>query len=211
MFDGRYGVERDAVHQNSIDLLPIVPFDRLDQAMRGRVELLSNRLIEDMSENLVDEIDAFIFDTFDLAKVERHAIRDTVETDLPSTVSKRRSLASPTSEESSLFTRTLAESLDSILSASRLFTLVRERAIPGLESSPWRIIEVSVSCDGVWSDVAPSIASFLKEADENGASLVIVRSDETTWLIGMMSQYRYWTPTRARLLANEIIAKRSLQ
>jgi hypothetical protein len=47
--------------------------------------------------------------------------------------------------------------------------------------------------------------AFLEEADRYGASMVILRSPEGPGLlIGQLAQYRYWTLSRARLLALDV-------
>jgi hypothetical protein len=84
---------------------------------------------------------------------------------------------------------------------------VRERH--DLSWSPWRVLEVCASTNGAWSEVEPPIGSFLEEADANGASLVVVQASETTWFLGILERYTLWTPTRARLLAGDLIAERS--
>lgn len=209
LIDGRYGVERDVIYRESLDRLPIMPLEDLDVGHIARIRDLSDRLTAGISDDLANAIDAFILDTFNLSNVERAAIRDTVDTALPSAASKRRAVAPPTDEECTIFIDTFTDSLDSVLSASRLRTMVRECLIPGLASGPWKVLEVCISRDGSWSDAELPVREFLEEADKNGASLVVVRPDETTWMIGLMKLYKYWTPTRARLLANDIIAARS--
>ncbi len=205
--DGRYGIERDAIYLESINLLPVVPLEALDVAQRRQVVDLSNRLTMGMTEELADEIDAFVLNTFDLSRVERDAVRDTLSTARPSTDSKRRSVEAPSNEERGRFVATLVDSMISVLSASRLGVVARERN--DLKWKPWRVLEVCVSRDGAWSEITPPVQSFLEEADANGASLVVLRADETTWFIGLLERYALWTTTRARLLATNLIAERS--
>jgi hypothetical protein len=113
----------------------------------------------------------------------------------------------PTEAERKRFINTLSDSLDSVLSASGRRTAVRER--PHLQCTPWRVIEVNVSHDGAWADIEPPVRAFLEEADTSGASLVIVRANATTWFIGLLERYVLWTPTRARLLATDLIVEQS--
>jgi hypothetical protein len=205
--DALYGIERDAIYKESLELLPVIPLGALNADQRARAMGLSNRLANGLSDELADEIDTFIFDTFDLSSVEREAIRDTLDTALPSTESKRKAVKAPSEPERSRFIDTLADSLHSVLSASGLRTMVRERV--DFRRNPWRIIEASTSPDGVWSGDEPPMQAFLEEADANGAALVIVRANETTWFIGLLERYALWTPTRARLLATDLIVERS--
>lgn len=207
LIDPQFGMFVDAIYLESVSLFPIVPLDHLSLPHREQARQLAARLASGWSEALADEIDSFVFDTFDLSTVERQAIRDTLDTALPSTESKRNAVRPPLPQERQRFIDTLADSLDSVLSASELRTAVRERE--DLHWNPWQIIEVCVSRDGEWSKVAPPIQTFLEEADANGASLVVVRASETTWFIGLLSRYAMWTQTRARLLATDLIAERA--
>jgi hypothetical protein len=205
--DGQYGVFVDAIYLESALLLPIVPFDRLSESQRSRARQLSRHLAAGLTSDLAHEIDSFVFDTFDLSNVEREAIRDTLDTALPSTESKRRAVSAPNERERMHFIVTLTDSLQDVLSASRLRTMVRERR--DLDWSPWRVLEVCVSTNSTWSEVEPPVGAFLAEADASGASVVMVRASDTTWFLGLLERYALWTPTRARLLAGDLIAERS--
>lgn len=207
LVDPQYGMFVDAIYLESALLLPIVALDRLSETQRKRVLQLSSCLESGLSRELATEIDAFIFDTFALSKVEREAILDTVDTALPSTESKRRAVAMPEADERVRFINVLEDSLNSVFSASGLETMVRERR--DLHCNPWRVIEICISQKNAWSDVEIPFEVFLEEADSNGASLVMVRANETTWFVGLLDHYSLWTPTRARLLATDLIMGRS--
>lgn len=207
LVDPQYGMFVDAIYLESVLLLPVVAFDNLSQGQRDRALQLSERLESGLSKELASEIDTFVFDTFDLSRAEREAVRDTVDTALPSTESKRKAVAAPNSNERKRFLCTLKDSLHSVLSASGLQTRVRERS--DLDSTPWRVIEISISEGNEWSGIAVPFDTFLEEADTNGASLVVVRADESTWFVGLFDRYTLWTPTRARLLATDLITERS--
>lgn len=205
--DGRYGIERDAIHQESLEKLPVVPLDALNAVQRDRIKYLSGRLATGLTRTLADDIDTFVFDTFDLSNVEREAIRDTMDTALPSKESKRKSVMTPDEIERKHFVDVLKDSLHSVFSASDLRTMARERS--DLAWNPWHVIEVCVSSDDAWTEIEPPINAFLEEADANGASLVLVRASDTTWFIGLLARYVLWTSTRARLLATDLITERS--
>lgn len=205
--DAQYGMFVDAIYKESALRLPVVPLERLSRRQHARALHLSTRLARGITEELAHAIDSFVFDTFDLSNVEREAIRDTLDTALPSTESKRKAVSAPDQRERARFVETLIDSLQSVLSASQLHTLVRERH--DLAWNPWRVIEVCVSSGGTWSNVEPPIGAFLEEADSNGASLVVLRASNTTWFLGLLERYTLWTPTRARLLAGDLIAERS--
>lgn len=207
LVDPQYGMFVDAIYLESVLLLPVVAFDQLSLGQRARALSLSERLEAGLTKELAIEIDDFVFDTFDLSGLERDAIRDTLDTALPSTDSKRKGVTAPDSEERQRFVTTLQDSLHSVLSASGQQTRVRERG--DLDATPWRILEISISEGDERSDIALPFDAFLEEADSNGASLVVVHADAATWFVGLLDRYAQWTPTRARLLATDLIMERS--
>jgi hypothetical protein len=206
--DAQFGVFVDAIHLESALKMPVLPFEKLSALQRRSAGLLASRLADGLDEDLAARIDALVLDTFDLTHVERGAVRDTLETALPSSDSKRRSVASPRASERRGFIETLQSSLGSVLAAVGVRASVEDR--DDLRWSPWCVLEVTMSEDGRSGESAPPMKMFLEEADANGASMVSVRASETTWFVGLLERYAQWTPTRARLLATDLIAERSL-
>jgi hypothetical protein len=45
-------------------------------------------------------------------------------------------------------------------------------------------------------------------ADDGAASLITIRVGDRTVLVGQLDQYRYWTKTRARLLASALLTEK---
>ncbi|WP_158622180.1 class I SAM-dependent DNA methyltransferase [Corallococcus sp. CA047B] len=207
LVDGRYGVERDAIYKESLAFLPVVPHEKLSRDQRRVAMELSEQLEKGMSVETANAIDDFILGTFGLSSVEDEAIRDTIATALPSVESKRNAVRAPSSQERKRFANVLADSLGSVLAASEMHAAVIERE--DLRCNPWRVIQVDLDIAKVVADLAPPMRTFLEEADTNGASLVVARANETTWFIGLLERYALWTPTRARLLATDLIAEQS--
>ena len=205
--DAQYGVFVDAIHLESALKMPVVATERLSDSLRLSVRELSGQLASGMDKELAAKIDTLVFDTFDLTDIEREAVRGTLDTALPSTESKRKSVAPPTTSERRVFTETLQASLASVLAASGVRASVGERE--DLRWTPWHVLEVTMSASSGSGDNEPPVKAFLEEADANGASMVAVRANETTWFVGLLERYAHWTPTRARLLASNLIAERS--
>lgn len=205
--DAQYGVFVDAIHLESALKMPIVALERLSEPQRRSVRDLSGRLANGLNKTLAARIDALVLDTFDLTDVERDAVRNTLETALPSAPGKRRAVLPPTQTERRRFIETLLASLGSVLAAVGIRACVEERH--DLEWTPWRVLEVTMSASGRSDKCSPPVTEFLEEAEANGASMVSVRASETTWFVGLLERYAQWTPTRARLLASDLITERS--
>ena len=208
MLDGQFGVEREVVHLETIERIPVIPWSRLAPDQRRKTLALSTRLRQSFDQGLLDEIDAFVARIYQLTDVQQQAIRDTVATALPTKESRTRALRETTAAERAEFARDCERSLREILSASALTAHVRVR--DDLPGELWRFLQV----DRVPSGEAPPeraalpFEDLLRAADEGAASLVTLQVDGATALVALLDRYRYWTRTRARLLASTLIAER---
>jgi N-6 DNA Methylase len=205
--DAQFGVFVDAIHLESAMKMPVVAFEKLSESQRRSARELASQLADGLDEDLAARIDTLVLGTFALTDVEREAVHDTLETALPSSDSKRRAVASPGASERRGFIEALQASLESVLAAVEVHATVEER--DDLRWSPWRVLEVTMSRDGRSEESVPPMKMFLEEADANGASMVSVRASDATWFVGLLERYVQWTPTRARLLASNLIAERS--
>jgi len=205
MLDGRFGVEREAVHQEALERMPVVPLNRLSGSSRQRLQSLSDQLTGSMTAELAAAIDEFVFDSLELTRNDRQAIGDLLETGTTLTTAKQRALTPPSPAECERFVAVLASSLQNVAEASNLQVQVMLR--DDLSRSPWRIMQISFTPTPHRPNHVPMPwPDFLECADANGASLVRVRANATTWFIGQIDRYRLWTPTRARLLAGDLLA-----
>lgn len=209
LVDPQYGMFVGAMYLESVLKLPVVPFDMLSTQQRRKAADLSRRLSRGLTDELLREIDVFVFSSFALTSVDREAIWDAIDTVLPSTEARKRAVSPTAEDERRQFVDTLRDSLSRIVAASGLQAEVRQRN--DLRWSPWLVFEVCVSSGRPLPAVIPSLRAFLEEANVNGSSLVTVRASSTTWFAGMLDQYALWTKTRARILASDLIAERSSQ
>jgi hypothetical protein len=205
MGDGQFGVEREVVHKEGIESVPVVPWDHLSKAQRADAAELSGRLHGGLTESLAEDINAFVFDVFGLSDVSREAVRDTLLTAPPTADAKRNALRPVTSKEKEAFARVCEASMQSVLSASGLTATVRFRG--DLDFGVWRIIQVDRFLGRPPPLATLNAKTFLEAADDAAASLVVVRKDAVTTLIGMLDRYRYWTRTRARVLAATLLSE----
>lgn len=203
--DPQYGVFVDAVYWESVQELPVVPFDTLTARQRKEVDQLGERLLDDATPAVREDIDRLVFQLYGLDELDVDAVRDTVATALPSSESRNRSLAPPSEAERASFTKVLQGAMQEVLEASGCSVISRERGELGVE--PWRFVEVVVGPQG--AEPAPPVGlplePLLERADADGVSMVIVHPRRTVALVGMLDRYGLWTRTRARLLANDLL------
>lgn len=207
--DPLFGVERESTYLESLERVPIARLEDLPARTRARIPGLSAQLAKRNSPELMAEVDRFAFESLGLSDVEREAVRDTLETGMPVQAAKLRATKPSSAAERQQFLYTLLNSLDAVLSASNQVAWVALH--PDLSSSPWHVFAVGIAPKAQlpWRVPPEQMTSFLEAADEGGASLVVVRVDASRWLVGMFEAYRYWTPTRARLLASDLLSERT--
>ena len=203
--DGQYGVEREVVHKTTIERIAIVPWSALSPAHKSAAGQLARRLGSATHPTpLFHEIDTFVADTLHLSDVQRQAIADTLSTALPTAAAKRESTRATRPEDRSRFAMTLDSELRELLDQPILVTEDSD-----LGGAPWRFLLVSAGT-GTARDIHLRRAdrmAILDAADGGAASLVTVHLAPRTMMIGLLDQYRYWTPTRARLLAAELASE----
>jgi N-6 DNA Methylase len=199
LVDARYGVERETLYKESFEVFPVISLDRLTSAQYIHMRRISKALENGLNQALFDDLNAFVFDLYDLSEIERIAIEDTLNTRGPTSFSVSQAAKPPTDDERMQFFATLKASLDDVLQASGLTATVTETSAGRI---PWRVI--SVATQDVPEASAP-IALLLKEADESGASLIVLPINKSHVFVGLPDRYRHWTRTQAVLLAHDLL------
>ncbi len=130
-------------------------------------------------------------------------IRDTLEMREPNDELGIRASQIPTSKERSTFVRRMTSNLRPLLKV-----LGREPEVqiwkPSLAmKSPFIVLQLGRK----EKEIEPPDSLFENEilplANETGATQII-KVQDSGLLIALLGQYRYWTPTRARILCAEI-------
>ena len=203
----RFGVERRKMQKADLDECPIILLDRLTQERHRTVERLSSRLVSDDPTVFVD-IDAFFAELYGLNKHDAEVIRDTLAVAMPYDEVRQEACAFPRQKQREVFRARLE-------SALRPFFRKLGQEV---HVSAWRpgdihnaVAPYSVLLVGTASG-PPDFPEDLFEkkvlplANETGASRVIFEADYGL-VVAMLNQWRYWTPSRARLCAAEILRR----
>jgi len=202
----RFGAERRVLDKADFDECPIFPFEKLSAAQRQTAASLSDRLIA-RDSTVFDKIDTFFGGLFGLDSKDMEVVRDTVEVAMPYIESRDRACNPPRPLERERFRKRL----ESIL---RPFFKVTDDE-PQVElwrpdvaflqtSAPFGLLLISKrgtampAPDGLFRDV------LLKLAEDTGSTRIIQQVDGGL-LVALLNQYRYWTPSRARLLGAELV------
>lgn len=201
----RFGAERRVLDKADLDKCPIVPLDKLTPGQREDVLALSERLLSD-DIAVFDEIDRFFGRLYGLDEIDLEVIRDTLATALPYQQSRARASKPPTKDERESFRDHLESLLQPFFSAiNKQPTVAWEQTRPPV-AAPFSSLIVA----GNGRLPQPPHRFFqdqvLPLANDTGATRIILDVDGGL-IIGMSNQYRYWTLSRARLLAAEIISR----
>ena len=198
--------ERRAFLKGNIDNFPFPTIDDLPETQRERILNLSHQL-ETSPNKPWDEINGFIFDLYSLDKYDRQVVKDTLAVAQPFKESRERANASSNRDERREFYAELKRLLtpsfsitDEIVSVDEVDIITRDI------SSAWHFFIVSSSSSLSHPIQTPQkrlISQVAEQADKTGCSRVIVHGDGNLF-IGILSQYRYWTLSRARICALDI-------
>ena len=202
--DGQFGVEREVVHKETIDAIPIVPWAGLERSLRTRSAALSQRLRGGMTAALLRDIDTFVADAFELTDIQRDAITETLAVSLPTAASKGNPTRATNDRERQLFIETCEDELADLLDEK-----IRVYPVEVGRDGPWRFVQIDHP-NGGKTVLGPSridARRIIELADDGAASLIKIRDSERTVLVGQLDQYRYWTKTRARLLASALVSE----
>jgi len=201
-----FGAERRVVYKTDLDDCPLVPLESLNGEQRHVVTVLSQRLLRcDMS--VMPEIDAFFGSLYGLDDFDLEVIRDTLDVCLPYGESRVRACGAPTVAEIETFRQRLESVLRpffKVLGKDPQVIVWKPGDMFLQKEAPFGIVLVgergraTAEPDALFRDV------ILRLADDTGTTRILQHL-EGGLLVGILRQYRYWTPSRARLLGAEIV------
>jgi SAM-dependent methyltransferase len=202
----KFGAERRTVYKSVLDDCPIIPLDKLSTEQRANVLALSKRL-EREDITVFDEIDNFFGSLYGLDKFDLEVIRDTLDVCLPYDESRARACRMPTGSERETFRRRLESVIRPffrVLGKEPQVTVWKPNEKFLQKEAPFNIVLVGEAGRDVTGPDALFRDVILKLADETGTTRIIQQINGGL-LVGLLSQYRYWTSSRARLLGAEIV------
>ena len=204
MTAAQFGAERNKLLMQSINDFPIVRLEQLTVVQREEVATLSERLVSGDCE-VFDDIDRLFAGIHCLTDADLDVIRDTLAVGQAYRESSGARACAPASLiECTRFVERLRELLAPLLELDPVAlpaTLWFPSGQPDVEQTFGAIL-LGRPLDQL--DEQVYFQKVLPLADDTGASQVFMRLERGGLLIGLRNQYRYWTRTRARLLAAEI-------
>ncbi|MBI4664641.1 MAG: N-6 DNA methylase [Verrucomicrobia bacterium] len=202
----RFGAERRVLDKADFDDCSIFPFEKLSAEQRQTVIRLSHRLIaRDLT--VFDEIDAFFGGLFGLDGKDMEVVRDTVEVAMPYLESRDRACNPPRPAERERFRKRLESILRPFFKVTGdepQVELWKPDAAFLQSSAPFGLLLISKRSTTMPAAEVLFREVLLKLAEDTGSTRIIQQVDGGL-LVALLNQYRYWTPSRARLLGAELV------
>nr|WP_319564441.1 N-6 DNA methylase [uncultured Rhodoferax sp.] len=199
----KFGVERPTFYLEDIRSFPIEPYAELSDELREKCHTLANQIRA--GECPWIELETFVKAVYRLSDLDWQLISDALTFAAPYSQSLKRA-ATPINERSSQiaeFVEEVKASLDELVDPS--FT-VRATAFTLLDD--WLFVEISKITDHLKSGTeqanAVLLASQVAQTDSFWTTQLRVQIGPDQWLIGQPRQARYWSKTKARLLALQL-------
>jgi hypothetical protein len=200
----KLGAERREVYKSDMDDFPVVPLSNLSEKQKRELSSLSKRL-ERADITVFPEIDKLFGAIYGLDALDLEVIQDTLSVCLPYKDSRERACQHPDSSDR----RNFCQRLESLLVP--FFKVLGERpkvmltqSNGALHQAPFSVLSLRIHGREAPAPSDEVNRKVLQLASASGATQIIWET-ERGLVIGILNQYRYWTPSRARLLAADIL------
>lgn len=199
----KLGVEREKIYLEDIRSFPIEPYSELSDELRNKCHTLANQIRE--GEYPWIELETFVKAVYRLSDLDWQLISDALTFAAPYSQSLKRA-ATPINEHSpqiAEFVEEVKASLEELVDHS--FT-VHTTAFSVLND--WLFVEISKTTDHLQSATEQANAALLANqialTNSFWTTQLRVQIGLDQWLIGQPRQARYWSKTKARLLALQL-------
>lgn len=207
MTSSRMGAERRTFLKENIENFPFPTIDVLPKRQRQRAVELSS-LLETAPSKPWKAINDFIFNLYGLDEYDRQVVKDTLEVAAPFKEARDRANSFPAKIERNAFYAELQRLLAPSFDVTHETVSIDEVEIAGQDIlSPWHFFAVSspfTSASLTQAAQKRLLSQIIRDANRTGCSRAVVH-EKGRLLVGIIGQYRYWTLSRARLCALDIL------
>lgn len=204
MRSGEFAAERDVFQVRDLEGLPIPPFESLKAAERQELDAIARPLLDDEPD--WERLHTFVYALYGIGSLAAQAIDDTLAVASPFGPNRRRAERAPDETERRAFQQALEVELNGTL--ARVGCAVVVAYVPGLPATPWQIVQVRQRGAGAPAVEANAdlLRDVVKVADEEGSTRIVLPDEKRCLVtVAMLAQFRYWTRTRARMLAHDLL------
>lgn len=201
-----FGAERRRSRKADLDQCPIIPFEKLDDSQITKLTQLSEGLTS--GTPAWGEIDAFFARLYKLKDHDLQVIQDTLTVALPYDSARVRACTAPTESEKKAFVTDVKKALSPFMppgNGKLNIERVKLPTTPNRMGSPFEMLVIASHKPADTNAIADGMLNtIISLAEETGATQIFVDSPDFL-VVGIYKHYRYWTPSRARILCGEII------
>lgn len=205
MKSSRFAIERDVLRGEDISGFRFIPLEKVPEEMKKEIPRLAQGLIEHGAKAL-PKVDRWAAAVYGLSSVDMDVIHDTLAVSLPFASSKTRAQKPPTPEEVKIYIERLQKTLNPLL--KRRKRTVSIEVLRREPAEPWILLQL----DSHPEDQPPpplhkedALVRLIQEADSLSAASLFAVYAPSTLCLGIVAQYRWFTPTRARMLGLDIL------
>ncbi len=198
----KIGSERRTIYKQVFDNCPLLPYDQLNAQQQRRVATLSKQLLKE-DRRVFTHIDRFFASLYDLDRLDCEVIRDTLSVVPPYKAVRLRASRPPRAAEADRFRNRVESLLSPFFRA--VGTEPRVSLLPANQTDDapipaYRILLISRRSRSKFT-IDPALwRQITNLATESGATRITYTADNG-FVVALLNQYRFWTPSRARLLA----------
>ena len=193
---GKFGVERDSILKLDVDDMPLRPLSA--EVTQEKLSMLLN-LDDELEQRTA--IDEFLAPLYEISPLDLSTIQDTLAIGLPYREERLKAQTPPSDDEIAAFMAVLQQTFDELLSVSERHVQLQLQCGEGA-NDPWAVLTVEAEENGE-IDRPIDLRRF---ADAIGASQIVYVDDGCLRIV-LLRQGRYWTRTRARMLARRLVAE----
>lgn len=201
MTSPKIGVEREALQKEDVDQFPFISLENLKPELKEQIPALSARLLA--GEKPWTEINEWVRKIYKLSKPDMQVIEDTLRTAWPrNTFANER----PSSEQFQAFANTVQRIMKPFADIAEVPLQVQ--MCDEDKTTGWAFVKVVFGKVSQSSSTWPNgWQTHLAAANQFWASQVKVYAGESNreLYIGQLARNRYWTQTRARMLAMDLL------
>jgi hypothetical protein len=205
MTSGEFGFERDVIEKTTIDRIVLPAMETLAAKDRNMIGRLFDGAAMG-SEEAWEAVDEWVARIYGLRQRDLQVISDTLEYSLPFAHNRRSAQGVPTHNAVRKFCTTLNAELKPW--STRFGKRFTAAPTDLSTASPWRTLRLSEGIDSGNRDKMGDHPwnEFFKVADRLATSEIIFEDPQSDCIwISRLDQARYWTPTHARLVAQQMI------
>ena len=200
----KFGIERETLYVEDIRSFPVGPYEQLSAVLREKCKKLADQIRA--GECPWVELEEFVKAVYQLSDLDWQLITDTLTYSSPYSQTLKRAAASvdERSDEVIEFTVEMATALDAVMDDS--FT-VQAKSLPSITG--WLFVEISKTTVGsvrnnwTWQgDIA--LTELIAHEESFWTTQLRLQVGHDQWLIGQPNEARYWSKSKARLLALQL-------